>query len=281
MTKEPEESTAQPENWTRNYFELLGVMPEDQDLLMVPPETAVADAIDLMRTHRFSQLPVSRDGRRAIGVFSHQSYANAVVDRARKAPGNRVFNPLSLTVGDCTVAIPRFANVHNAFTTWLDDVDAQGFALVAAHDRVQAMITPTDLLTYLHKVASPYMLVADCEFALRSIIQRVLSPDQLAEGATKCLKSKYLPERLPTRLIDMTLDDYESIITNGCWSHFEKVFGRNRENTRPTLERLVKTRNKLFHHRGDVTPLEHDDLISDREWLRVKVESLPREGTSR
>jgi hypothetical protein len=74
----------------------------------------------------------------------------------------------------------------------------------------------------------------------------------------------------------MTLSNYARIITDGRWTHFDRVFGTNRDNTRSRLTKLVQVRNKLFHHRGDVSPIEYEDLVSDREWLRVKVDVLPR-----
>lgn len=265
----------------RNSFELLGIMPEDQELLMVRPDLPVAKALAAMQAHGYSQLPVSGDGRKALGVFSYKTYAEAIVANVRKASRNKPFNPLTLTVGDCMARKSRSANVHDPFTDWLEDLERQGFILVTAHGRVQAIVTPADVVKYLYDVASPYVLVADCEFALRAIIRSAVSPAVLAECASTCLKDKYAGKKIPLRLEDMTLDDSALVITYGRWNHFDGIFGTNRDNTRSRLTKIVHVRNKLFHHRGEVSPLEHEDLVNDRDWLRAKVDGLPRGGASR
>jgi predicted transcriptional regulator len=278
MTMDADTPIAELENWTRNYFELLGVMPEDQELFMVSPDTPVADALAQMNEHGYSQLPVSPDDKTAIGVFSYETYSQAVLAHARKASKNKPFDPQSLTVSDCMGPKTRTANVNDPFNDWFEDLDRQGFILVTAHGRVQAIVTPTDVRKYLYKVASPYVLVADCEFALRAIIRSLISADSIAECARTCLAEEYPADKVPTQLEAMTLSAYARIITDGRWNHFDRVFGTNRDNTRSRLTKLVQVRNKLFHHRGDVSPIEYEDLVSDRDWLRAKVDSLPRGG---
>lgn len=80
----------------------------------------------------------------------------------------------------------------------------------------------------------------------------------------------------------MTIDDYIHIVTDGRWSHFEPVFGVNRDTTRQRLEKLRDLRNELYHHRGDASPDEHRELAGDRAWLRAKLDiaqALPPSGT--
>jgi CBS domain-containing protein len=256
--------------YSKRLFEVLSVIPADQRLVTVPPDTQVADAIAVLDKHGFSQLPVVNDGG-VLGVFSYRSYARAVLAQTRKASANKPFNPLSLTVGDCMAESPRFARVTDLFTHWFDDLDRYDSLLVGDVDRLQAIVSAHDVVRYLYRVASPYVLVADCEFSLRAIIHLLVSDDMLTDCARQCLTEKYPADKIPVGLSDMTLDDYVRIVTDGRWSHFEPAFGRNRDYLRSRLDKLREVRNQLFHHRADVTPEEHESLAADRAWLQAKV----------
>jgi len=207
-----------------------------------------------------------------LGVFSHRSYAKSIVTQSKKASPSKPFDPLSLTVGDSMTEVPRFARVTDLFTQWFDDLDKHDFLLVGDPARLQAIVTASDLVQYLYRVASPYVLVADCELSLRAIIRLVISEEMIADFARQNLTNSYRDGKAPTVLRDMTLNDYIRIVTDGRWTHFEPVFGRNRDNTRSRLERFRDLRNQLYHHRGDVSPEEHESLADDRAWLRAKLD---------
>jgi CBS domain-containing protein len=256
--------------YSKRLFEVLSVIPEDQQLVTVPPDTPVGDAIALLEKNVYSQLPVVNEGS-VLGVFSYRSYTRAVLAHTKKAPAGKPFNPLSLTVGDCMAESPRFARVTDLFTHWFEDLERHDALLVGDPNRLQAIVTAHDVVRYLYRVASPYVLIADCEFSLRAIIRLVITPDALATCAQQCLAEKYPADKIPVVLTDMTIDDYVRLVTDGRWSHFEPVFGRNRDYLRSRLDRLRELRNQLFHHRADVTPEEHEGLAEDRAWLQSKV----------
>jgi len=274
---------SESDEWPKKLFELLSVIPGDQTLVTAGPDTAVRDALGLLDKHGFSQLPVV-NGQRVLGIFSHRSFARAVVAQSKKASPSKPFDPLSLTVGDSMTEVPRFARVTDLFTQWFDDLEKHDFLLVGDPARLQAIVTATDLVRYLYRVASPYVLVADCELSLRAIIRVVISELVIADYARQHLADSYRDGKTPTALRDMTLNDYIRIVTDGRWNHFEPVLGRNRDNTRSRLEKFRDLRNQLYHHRGDVTPEEHESLADDRAWLRAKLDIAenhhPTEGTT-
>jgi hypothetical protein len=70
------------------------IIPEDQKVLSVPPTCLVRDAVELMRKHGYSQVPVVESGE-VLGVFSYRSFAqgaaNATLDgwtKQKCAPGD-------------------------------------------------------------------------------------------------------------------------------------------------------------------------------------------------
>ena len=46
------------------------VLPESQEVVTFSPEKTIAEALDFMRTHNFSQIPIV-SGNKVLGVFSY------------------------------------------------------------------------------------------------------------------------------------------------------------------------------------------------------------------
>src|SRR5688572_4326023 len=53
------------------------VIPLDQEVVSIGPNTAVKEAVRLMQEHGFSQLPVM-EGKEVLGVFSYRSFGRAL-----------------------------------------------------------------------------------------------------------------------------------------------------------------------------------------------------------
>ncbi len=211
---------------TELFHRLNSVLPVDQQIVAVPPDMLAVDALKKMKEHRFSQLPVVV-GREVLGLFSYRSFANAVVTLGQSAPKNQRFNPLELLVEDC-LEKPTFARVTDEFVEWFDFIDQFDSVLVGEPNRLQGIVTAMDILRYLYGVASPFVLIAEIELALRALIQLAVAPETLAACAKECLKDKYA-DQLPTRLEDMTFNDYVQIIGDGrSWDHFQTFMGGNR-----------------------------------------------------
>src|SRR6266699_1633271 len=69
------------------------LLPDEQSILSVRPGTPIREALELMRRHEFSQLPVI-EGEFVIGTFSYRSFANRVEQLGR-------FDVDHLEVDDC------------------------------------------------------------------------------------------------------------------------------------------------------------------------------------
>jgi CBS domain-containing protein len=50
------------------------IIPENQHLLVIPPDTSVPEAVILMHSHGYSQVPVVAGGE-VLGVFSYRSFS--------------------------------------------------------------------------------------------------------------------------------------------------------------------------------------------------------------
>ena len=92
-------------------------------------------------------------------------------------------------------------------------------------------------------------------------------------AAKRCLSPAYGSENdVPTRLEDMTFDNYRLLIPNGeNWPSLQPAFGVNRTRTSVKLREIGSIRNDLFHFRRPITLQDHEALGGHREWLLNKI----------
>ncbi len=256
---------------TQLFHRVNSVIPDAQNLISVPPEMPVSEALSLLEKHGFSQVPVVV-GREVLGLFSHRSFSSAVIVHSKVATKNQKFDPLELIVEECMNPRPPFARVTDEFAEWFDAIDRNDSVLVGEPNRLQGIVTAMDILRYLYRVASPFVLIGEVELALRALMQMAVNDETLSECAMECLKDKYGSDKIPTLLHDMTFSDYIQIISHGRrWPHFEPIFGGNRVRTRAKLEQLRDMRNVIFHFRREITVDEYQTLASNRNWMLLKV----------
>lgn len=256
---------------TGMFHRLNSVLPADQQLISVLPETPVQEALDLLRNHGFSQLPVIV-GQQVLGLFSYRSFSQAVIKLSQDARNQR-FNPLEMFVEDC-IDRPTYARVTDEFRTWFDAIDKQDAVLVGDPNRLQGIVTAMDILRYLYGVASPFVLIAEIELSLRGLIRMAVDRDELIACAKACLK--HYPEgKVPTDLEHMTFNDYVQIIGDGRnWDHFQPIFKGNRVRTRAKLERAGELRNDVFHFRREITVEVYEELSALRDWMLLKATAV-------
>jgi CBS domain-containing protein len=211
-------------------------------------------------------------GREVLGLFSYRTFSQAVIAHGRAATKNRKLDPLELTVDECMEPKPHFARVTDEFVEWFDVIDRSDSVLIGSPNRLQGIVTAMDILRYLYRVASPFVLIGEVELAIRALMQMAVDPVTLAACAHECLKDKYEAETMPTELQAMTFNDYIQIVGDGRrWGHFEPFFGGNRVRTRAKLEQLRDIRNVIFHFRREITVEEHQTLAANRDWMLRKA----------
>lgn len=257
---------------TKLFHRVNSVIPDEQTLVTVEPETVVTDALALLEKYGFSQVPVVV-GREVLGLFSYQTFSRYVIKYSQEAVvKSRKFELLKLTVEECMDPKPHFARVTDEFKAWFDVIDRCDSVLVGSPDRLLGIVTAMDILRYLYNVASPFVMIGEVELALRALMQMAFDGETLEACARICLKDKYDQDKMPTQLHEMTFNDYIQIVGDGRgWSHFELVFGGNRVRTRAKLEQLRDVRNVIFHFRREIMVEEYETLAANRDWMLQKV----------
>lgn len=247
------------------------IIPEDQKVLSVPPSCRVRDAVELMRKHGYSQVPVVESGE-VLGVFSYRSFAqgaaNATLDvltKERSAPGD-------LPVDEFMEQFD-FARVTAEMTSVFDAMDRDNGVLIGEPERLIGVLTPMDFLRYLYQVASPFVIVSEIELAVRELMRISLTSEQIAEAAKRCLAEAYRGKaNVPTSLEEMTFDNYQVLVGRGdSWPLFEPVFGGTRPRTSAKLKEVGAIRNDLFHFKREITIQDHETLALHRNWLLSKI----------
>ena len=151
------------------------VIPQDQVVLTVRPKERVRNAVDLMRTYGYSQLPVVENGE-VLGVFSYRSFAQeaaaGILDdwtRQRCAPGD-------LPVDEFLEQFD-FSRVTEEMSRVFEAMDRDNGILIGTPERLIGILTPMNILRYLYQVASPFVMVSEIELALRAL-DRLARPGQ-------------------------------------------------------------------------------------------------------
>lgn len=256
---------------TELFHRVNSIIPDGQILITVDPEMPVADALALLDKHGYSQVPVTVE-KEVLGLFSYQTFSEAVINESLAATEKHKFDALKLIVGDCMDQKPSFAHVTDEFVDWFDEIGRKNSILVGSPERLLGIVTAMDILQYLYDVASPFVLIGEAELALRALMTIAVDPDTLAACAHECLKKKYSTNNMPTELHKMTFNDYIQIVGNeSIWPYFKPYLGNNRHRARAKLEELCKIRNVIFHFRRDITVDEYESLVSHRNWMLLKA----------
>lgn len=260
----------QPASVLESFQRVNNLIPDKQDVVSINPETTVAQAIELMKRHNYSQLPVV-EGKQVLGIFSYRSFALETVKLGKE----------QVAIGDLPVSefIERVehAYVSADLESIFPALDRDGIVLVGQPEKLQGVVTPVDMFHHLYQVAGPFVLLAEIELALRQLIRACVDEKELQECAELTLRQAYGDEPLPSALEEMSFNDYIQIIGDGrTWPRFRKAFGEaagdwQRKRTRVKLERIRDLRNDVFHFRRRLDPTDRADLVDWRTWLLQKA----------
>jgi predicted transcriptional regulator len=246
------------------------IIPVDQKLLMLSPDDTARDAVLLLTRHGYSQAPVVTDGQ-VLGVFSYRSFARKAALFSVQQVAHEKCAPGDLAVAECVERF-EFARVNEEMKAVFEAMDRDNGVLIGSPDKLQGILTPMDFLRYLHRVASPFVLISEIELTLRSLMKIAATPEELGACALRSLAEHYGKETVPRVLEDMTFDNYRLVIAHGDnWPKFEPILGNNRARVAAKLKEICDLRNDLFHFKREITLKDHETLGAHRDWLLLKA----------
>lgn len=138
--------------------------------------------------------------------------------------------------------------------------------LIAGGDGRDGLLTSNALLVTLAAIAEPFLVIADIEAAIRTVLDIRIPANERASVLEEVLGGT--PDRpAPQALDELSMGDYENLIgAKRMWPRFAEVY-RNRDIVRNKLARVRLLRNQLFHFRGALEPEDVDDLKTQRWWF--------------
>jgi hypothetical protein len=281
---------------------VIGDLLEGRDRpLAVRPTDRLSAAIEQMRRHDFTQLPVTSEDDKLVGLVTSDSILSALEAFGLQAA--------KLTVADAMRKPRSFdpdADVGELLNALRDDYAA---LVIDSEGTLKGIITGFDASEYFRRRSEDIMLVEDIESnikehvlaafeddsgkrddsklaeligkvadpnksikgrittALRLYLQRAQLTDLDAEMLEQVLKETSSSAKAPT-FDDLTLNAYiDLILHHSVWGKYSDVFGIEAEALRRLLESVRDTRNVLAHFRGDISATDRDKLRFCAAWL--------------
>lgn len=242
------------------------LVPDGQEVVSVPPDTPVFDALALMKERDFSQLPVLVEGE-VIGVFSYRSFAQHVVELPKQE------NPLEMAVEDL-LEPPRFARARSPLKRVLNILAHDGFVFIGEEDNLLAVVTGDDALSFLWGAAEPILLLQGIELAVRDLMRTACDSESiLGECIARGMQSSDRRDKgeLP-KLEELPFGETINVLSNGTNydTYFNRTFGKSRHIARSKLEQVKDIRNQVFHFRSEITIEQIETLANTQNWLHQK-----------
>lgn len=212
----------------------------------VRPDSTLGEAVTVMLSRNFSQLPVMTNDRDAKGVVSWQSIG------ARLALGKR-----SLVVRELMDRHHEIRSDASIFAA-IPLIAQHQYVLVRGADRrITGIITASDLSEQFGRSAEPFLLLEEIENHLRRIITENFNNEDL-----QAARNPADPERKVENVADLTFGEYIVLLENKeRWSmlglQIDRVtFVKN-------LEQVRNIRNDVMHF--DPDPIAPEDLETLRD----------------
>ena len=263
------------------FHQLNRLIPVDQDVLSVRPDDLVRDAVAQMALQGYSSVPVKDERGIVRGVFSLETFAKKAARGTLEDWKKDQCAPGDWTVAEVLEQF-SFARLDSEMDGVFAALEENSGILVGSPEKLVGILTPIDFLKYLYEVASPYVMVSEIELALRALISKYLTRDELEAVANRVLTGTYGEGKVPTTLDRMSFDNYRTLICSpDAWSTwFKPVFGGTPQRMSGRLKQVGDIRNELFHFRRSGTIEDHLVLRDCRNLLLLTVEIEDAQGTA-
>lgn len=235
----------------------------DRKLVTVRPGTSVLEASTIMMMRDFSQLPVLRTEHDCLGMVSWRSIGTAAALQRG-----------CVVVDDCMEPVETFefdAPLFHAMQR-LRQVDA--ILVRDSEARVSGIVTTADISVQFHMLGEPFLLLGEIENHLRILIDRSLTPTEIAAGRDPSETTREV-----TSAADLTFGEYKRMLERAqLWERVGLPIDRGafiRE-----LEAIRLLRNEVMHF--DPDGIADEDLRRLREFadfVRRIVSARPLRAT--
>jgi len=221
----------------------------------VTPETRLRDALQIMSSNGFSQLPVVKEDKLK-GMLSYKSIV-------KQMELNQDFERKKGSIALLELAVRHFTD-PDAKALSLDDSVFELFKVTKAEDAVvigetggkpRYVITNFDAVNILERLSEVFLLIEQIEDMLRSILKKQLETQgldlsEIVQKINQNLGPAQQSYHLPRTIEKMSWDNYITFITNKeSWTPlFSKMF-ETITSVKNYFSFVRDLRNDVFHFR--------------------------------
>ena len=215
----------------------------------VKPDATLQQAVTLMLTNDFSQLPVMPNERDVKGIISWKTIGTRLA-----------LNRHCPVVRDCIEPAHEIPIEHPLLTV-IATIAENDYVLVRAEDRtISGIITASDLTEQFGKLAEPFLLVGEIEKGLRRMLYGKFTAEDL-----QAAKAPGDDERTIGSITDLTFGEYQRLVENEeRWQKMQ--VGIDRVEFVSRLDKVRTIRNDVMHF--NLEGPEESDLFLLREFAQ-------------
>lgn len=231
-------------------FKIGKIITSDSAPVSVKPNASLQEATTIMLARNFSQVPVMTNEREVKGVVSWTSIG------ARSAAN--ITGPDVQSFMDEPREIAASATLFDAIRV----IRESDYVLVRASDRrIVGIVTGTDIAEQFESISTPFLLLAEIENHLRSLIAKKLTKTDIKRACS----AEHLPESFSTTS-ELTFGNLVKIL-----DHTENWNKLGLQLDRPTfcaeLSTVNRIRNDVMHF--DPDPLTDQNIATLRNVSRL------------
>ncbi|MEX0717109.1 MAG: CBS domain-containing protein [Planctomycetaceae bacterium] len=212
----------------------------------IKPDNPLSEAVTLMLTHDFSQLPVMTSDREVKGIISWKTIGSRLALKQE-----------CVFVREC-IEQPRIVQIDDSLFTVISDISEHDYVLVQAPDRtICGIVTATDFSEQFRKLGEPFLLVGEIENSIRKLIHGKFTASELAD-----VKDPDDQDRKVAAVSDLTFGEYVRLLENE--KRWLKVgLALDRVEFVKRLEAIREIRNDIMHFEPEGIPESDMKTLQD------------------
>ncbi len=253
--REPEniadKSTDEVLNFDDPTYRISRLEAANKELIFVKPDSELSEAITLMMTHDYSQLPVMQQSKRGLkGVISWRSIGQKLAVKKSSSIVRELMEPNFQLISEETSLFKALPVI----------IEHDYILVKNKADEICGIVTASDLSLQFKQLTEPFLLVAEIENHVRQILVS-LSKEELEKG-----KDSKDENRQIDSVADLTFGEYQRICeVPEIWEKLK--ISIDRKIFCIELEKIRVIRNNIMHF--DPDGLEAESTETLRNFVRL------------
>lgn len=246
-----DKSTDEVLNFDDPTYRISRLEAANKELIFVKPDSELSEAITLMMTHDYSQLPVMQQSKRGLkGVISWRSIGQKLAVKKSSSIVRELMEPNFQLISEETSLFKALPVI----------IEHDYILVKNKADEICGIVTASDLSLQFKQLTEPFLLVAEIENHVRQILVS-LSKEELEKG-----KDSKDENRQIDSVADLTFGEYQRICeVPEIWEKLK--ISIDRKIFCIELEKIRVIRNNIMHF--DPDGLEAESTETLRNFVRL------------